>query len=84
MEISLNNWPLPNLTSVTVNDLSLWFSYETVVAFVFEGDLVVSENRWGPTTAKHLKYIDGGAADEKAARLPAEAFDAALAKATSK
>jgi hypothetical protein len=39
-----------------------WFSYSTLVAFSKPGHpRVVHENDWGPTTGKHLNWIDGGA-----------------------
>lgn len=51
----------PNRATVTIGDLDLMFSYETVVAFrTPEDGLVVSENVWSTTTGKHLAAIDGG------------------------
>lgn len=51
----------PNFARVTIGDLTLWFSYETCVGFMAPGrGCVVRENRWGPTTGKHLDYIDDG------------------------
>lgn len=50
---------------VEVGPLTLWFSYRTLVAFRRRGAaLIVSENCWGPTTGKHLRWIDDG--DKKA------------------
>ena len=38
-----------------------WFSYSTLVAFSMPGSgKIVHENDWGPTTGKHLNWIDGG------------------------
>ncbi len=51
----------PNFSRVSVNGLTLWFSYETVIAFQDTGNIVVSENVWGPTTGKHINavsYVD--------------------------
>lgn len=47
--------------AVDVGNLTLYFSYKTVVAFS-DGynKTVVSENNWGPTTGKHLNAIDDG------------------------
>lgn len=43
---------------VTINNKSVYFSYDTPVAFHHpERGLVVIENRWGPTTGKHLNWI---------------------------
>lgn len=53
-----------------------YFSYTTVIAFTDGfGGLVVTENVWGPTTGKHLNWIDGG---DKSTRLGREAFLARL------
>ena len=43
-------------------------SYETVIAFEKDGDLVVSENVWGPTTAKHINWVDNGDKDTRLSR----------------
>lgn len=50
-----------NALRVTVGSLTVYFSYRTPVAFhVFGHNPVVRENDWGPTTGKHLNWIDGG------------------------
>ena len=45
---------------IDVGSLTLWFSYDTVVAFssMDRYPPLVSENCWGPTTGKHLNAID--------------------------
>lgn len=61
------------------SNLSVWFSYCTPVAFQQLGKpKVVRQNDWGPTTGKHLNWIDGG---DKASRVPGERFEALLSKA---
>lgn len=46
---------------ITIGPVQLWFSYDTIVAFGVAGKpRVVHTNDWGPTTGKHLKWIDGG------------------------
>lgn len=67
----------PNLTRVQIDSLSLWFSYNTVIAFTVNGVRHVTENAWGPTTGRHLNEIDGG---NKADRLHREEFLALLDK----
>jgi hypothetical protein len=53
--------------------LQVWFSYKTMVAFKFDGHpRVVVKNQWGPTTGKHLNWIDHG---DKAGRVDQETFD---------
>jgi len=35
-----------------------WFSYDTLVAFQINGEFHICKNYWGPTTGKHLNWID--------------------------
>lgn len=70
--------------SIVVTDaraVAYYFSYRTCVAFYAPSTgLVVRQNSWGPTTGKHLNWIDGGSAEAKASRLSGVEFDEALAK----
>jgi hypothetical protein len=51
----------PNFAIVYVGEITLAFSYETVIAFcTWTTGWVVSINYWGPTTGKHLNYLDNG------------------------
>ena len=75
----------PNTTDVNAmvfelrDDLSVWFSYKTPVAFQNgSGPIVVRENVWGPTTGKHLNAIDNG---DKGSRLDGPWFEKMLAEA---
>ena len=53
-----------------------WFSYQTLVAFKpIDGPKIVRQNDWGPTTGKHLNWIDGG---DKASRVSGAEFEATL------
>jgi hypothetical protein len=53
-----------------------YFSYRTLVAVYVPGKgRIVRENDWGPTTGKHLNWIDGGSKED---RLPREQFQATL------
>jgi hypothetical protein len=59
-------------TRVDFGFVSVWFSYETAIAFQFEGrPVVVHENIWSQTTGKHLTAIDGG----KGLRVPQTTFE---------
>lgn len=49
-----------------------WFSYETLIAFRINGEFHISKNYWGPTTGKHLNWID----DNKKIREDGETFEA--------
>jgi hypothetical protein len=58
---------------VDIGPLTVWFSYKTPVAFHLDGfDRVVRENDWGPTTGKHINWIDGG---NKKGRVSSEEFE---------
>ena len=57
MNIRLTNIA-SNFNEVEINDLTLWFSYQTVVGFrTPKTGIVCIENQWGSTTGKHLNYI---------------------------
>lgn len=60
----------------TIGPLSIYYSYDTIVAFNYNGkSLTVSKNQWSVTTGKHLNAIDGG---NKKQRLPRNEFEARL------
>ena len=64
----------------TVGNFDYYFSYETLVAFRHPRvGMVVHTNDWGPTTGKHLNWIDDGEKEDKAARLTCEQFQQVLA-----
>lgn len=55
-----------------IGNVVLWFSYETLVAFRVAGNkLVITKNRWGVTTGRHLNEID----DDHSKRVDASEFD---------
>lgn len=61
-------------------NVTIWFSYRTPVAFRTFGEngrMVVRENDWGPTTGKHLNWIDGG---DKGSRISGQEFERLLAE----
>ena len=64
-----------NAKLVKVNDVSFYFSYETLVAINTGKNLKVIKNYWGPTTGKHLNAIDGGDQAAKDIRLEKEQFE---------
>jgi len=63
--------------AVTVGSLTIYFSYKTPIAFCTGGRRYVRENEWGPTTGKHLNWIDDG---EKKNRIPGEQFEEMLSQ----
>lgn len=69
----------PNFTKINVGALTVWFSYETPIAFKVDGQpRVVQENIWSATTGKHLNSIDGGSKEAKAKRVSSVEFNRAL------
>lgn len=63
-----------NTMQVDLGSLRLYFSYDTIVAYLDDVDgLVVSENAWTVTTGKHLNWIDGGGSAKKD-RVPYDEF----------
>ena len=64
-----------------IGGLTVWFSYQTPVAFCHGmGQKIVRQNNWGPTTGKHLNWIDGG---DKHSRVNSETFERLLTEAMS-
>jgi hypothetical protein len=53
---------------LNIGELTLYFSYKTVVAFSDGFTIYVSENLWGSTTGKHLNWIDDGNKKERLKR----------------
>ena len=48
-----------NFVRMDINDISLWFSYETCVALMVNKKCFVSENVWSKSTGKHINQIQG-------------------------
>ena len=66
-----------NCMQVGIGSLDLYFSYQTVVAFrTPKTGFVISENCWGPTTGKHLNWLN----DDKKNRLNRGEFEKQLEK----
>lgn len=70
----------PNFTEVRTGDLTLWFSYSTVVGFHHPTTgTIVHENVWGVTTGKHLNWISR----DKTIRVSSETFNDLLGTVVS-
>lgn len=70
-----------NSLCFTVKDLEIYFSYKTPVAFWHPSTgLVIRQNDWGPTTGKHLNWIDS----DKSKRISGEDFEDKLNKIMEK
>lgn len=68
-----------SLTTVEIGKYTIWFSYETIVAFRDETGLHCSENQWSVTTGKHLNEIE----PDKSKRLDAAFFNEYVSKLDS-
>ena len=68
----------PNFTKINIGMITVWFSYDTPIAFRASGERVVRENIWSTTTGKHLNAIDGGSREAKANRVSSDEFNRAL------
>lgn len=67
-----------NAMYVQIGSLTIYFSYQTPVAFSAPGiGRRVRVNSWGPTTGKHLNAIDNG---NQKARINGEQFERELEK----
>ena len=47
-----------NFYQHTINGLTLYFSYQTLIAIKYFGDNLISVNNWSVTTARHLYWIN--------------------------
>ncbi len=69
----------------SVGTLDVYFSYKTPIAFRAPGiGLVVRQNDWGPTTGKHLNWIDSYGLrpnTNKGYRIPGPEFERQLTAA---
>ena len=61
-----------NMHRVDVGNNVMYFSYETLIAFFFEHELLVSENIYSNTTGKHINQLE----PDKKLRLPRKEFEA--------
>ena len=67
--------------AIKIGRLTLYFSYDTIVAFSDGYKRYVCQNVWSKTTGKHLNWIDGG---NKEGRLPYEEFKQKLEETLKK
>jgi hypothetical protein len=47
-----------NEYNIIINNTILYFSYSTLVAVSQKDKLIITKNRWGATTGKHLNNIN--------------------------
>lgn len=48
-----------NTTEITINGITLYFSYETLIGFRKGIFLCIRKNEWGNATGKHINAIPG-------------------------
>lgn len=62
IKVYLKNDGTINKNRVTLEtergNLVLYFSYETIIGFVYAGERVVCKNEWSKTTGKYLNEIE--------------------------
>jgi len=80
MNISLKNLGTVNKNMVRINDLTIYFSYETPVGYSYLGELIVRENDWSVTTGKFLNELQA----DKSQRISGEQFEKQLNEILSK
>jgi len=47
-----------NNTLIESDNISIYYSYETIIAIKVDNELTISKNIWGSVTGKHLNAID--------------------------
>lgn len=57
-EYSSDNYGVHSMTMKDECGNQFWFSYNTLVAFRVKGEFHIVKNYWGPTTGKHLNWIN--------------------------
>jgi hypothetical protein len=56
----------PNFSVVELGEITIYFSYETPIAYYSrQHGRAIRKNDWGPTTGKHLNYVDSGSVSER-------------------
>lgn len=86
--MSISIWNYGNYSSdnygssraVNIGDLTLYFSYKTVVAFSYKGEETIMKNYWNVVTGRHLNCID----DNHKIRIDRNEFDIKLNKLLKK
>ena len=78
-EYSSENYGV-NTLRFDIGNVSIWYSYQTPVAFSKDGEFHIRENDWNVTTGKHLNWIDR----DHSKRIPGNKFEKLLAEAVAK
>ena len=71
-DYSSDNYGAHTLCFTDAQGNEFYYSYKTLIAFETRNTgLVIQKNVWGPTTGKHLNWIDGGREED---RVDSESF----------
>ena len=72
----------PNFAEVEIGELTIWFSYKTVIALHHHalGGLVVRANQWGNTTGRAMGWLEKEYGRAKTERVPEDEFLAIMAR----
>lgn len=62
-------------------DLTVYYSYQTPISYVYKGETVTRVNDWGPTTNRHMSWADGNMPDD---RIPGWRFEEKLNEVRAK
>jgi hypothetical protein len=71
---SSNNYGSHSLAFRYADGTITYFSYKTPIAIYDDNGLCIRENIWGPTTGKHLNWIN----KDKSIRVGSDIFEARL------
>ena len=77
---SNNNYGSHSLAFRYADGTITYFSYKTPIAIYDDNGLCIRENIWGPTTGKHLNWIN----KDKSIRVDSKTFEARLQRLRDK
>ena len=73
-QYSSGNYGVNSLEVSFPSGFTLYYSYDTIIAFIGRDGIKIRKNDWSTTTGKHLNWID----EDKEKRIEGEAFNALL------
>lgn len=62
-------------------DLTVYYSYQTPISYVYKGETVTRVNDWGPTTGRHMSWVSEDMPDD---RIPGWRFEEKLNEVRAK
>ena len=72
----MNNIPqietvMSNMTKLIMDGITIYYSYETPIAYVYKGHQHIRKNDWSTTTGKHLNWVN----EDKSLRVDGTVFE---------